>query len=311
MTNGYLDTPVDWIPGAKGLRLRDATFFVRTTDPNDILLNFVLRETERTSRAKAIILNTFDDFEHDVLEAMKSILPPLYTIGPLSILSNQISEGPLKSIGSNLWKEDTSCLEWLDKKEPNSVVYVNYGSITVMNAKQLEEFAWGLANCNHPFLWIIRPDLVMGDSAMLQPEFLAQTKDRGLLASWCPQEQVLKHPSIGVFLTHCGWNSMLESICGGVPVICWPFFGEQQTNCRYACTEWGIGMEIDNDVKRDEVEGLVREMMEGEKGKEMKKKAEEWKDLANNATREGGSSYVNMDKLVDMLTTCKMGEYPV
>eukprot|EP00268_Persea_americana_P032068 TRINITY_DN313_c1_g1_i1.p1 TRINITY_DN313_c1_g1~~TRINITY_DN313_c1_g1_i1.p1 ORF type:complete len:519 (-),score=62.71 TRINITY_DN313_c1_g1_i1:649-2205(-) len=311
LTNGYLDTPIDCIPGMKGMRLRDVTSFVRTTDPNEIVFNFVLRETERTSRAMAIIINTFDDLERSVLEAMKSIIPPIYTIGPLSILSNQIPDGPLKSIGSNLWKEDTSCLEWLDNREPNSVVYVNYGSITVMTAEQLEEFAWGLANSNHPFLWIIRPDLVVGESAMLPPEFVAQTKDKGLLTSWCPQEQVLKHPSIGVFLTHCGWNSMLESICGGVPVICWPFFAEQQTNCRYACTEWGIGMEIDNDVKRDEVEGLVREMMEGDKGKEMRKKTLEWKELANNATRQGGSSYVNMDKLGNLLASCTVGEFPV
>ncbi|XXG86415.1 hypothetical protein AAC387_Pa11g1315 [Persea americana] len=104
---------------------------------------------------------------------------------------------------------------------------------------------------------------------------------------------------------------MLESICGGVPVICWPFFAEQQTNCRYACTEWGIGTEIDNDVKRDEVEGLVREMMEGDKGKEMRKEALEWKELANNATRQGGSSYANMDKLGNLLACCKVGEFPV
>ncbi|RWR79288.1 7-deoxyloganetin glucosyltransferase [Cinnamomum micranthum f. kanehirae] len=77
------------------------------------------------------------------------------------------------------------------------------------------------------------------------------------------REAVLRHSSNGVFLRHCGWNSTLESACSGVPIICWPFFAEQQTKCRYACTEWGIGMEIDSNVKRDEVEGLVREMMEG------------------------------------------------
>ncbi|RVW82828.1 7-deoxyloganetin glucosyltransferase [Vitis vinifera] len=267
LSNGYLDTVVDFVPGKKKtIRLRDFPTFLRTTDLNDIMLNFVRVEAERASRASAVILNTFDALEKDVLDALSATLPPVYSIGPLQHLVDQISDDRLKSMGSNLWKEQTDCLQWLDSKEPNSVVYVNFGSITVMTSQQLTEFAWGLANSNKPFLWIIRPDLVVGDSALLPPEFVTETKDRGMLASWCPQEQVLKHPAIGGFLTHSGWNSTSESICGGVPLICWPFFAEQQTNCRYSCSEWGIGMEIDNNVKRVEVEKLVRELMDGGEG---------------------------------------------
>ncbi|KAF7803731.1 7-deoxyloganetin glucosyltransferase-like [Senna tora] len=97
-------------------------------------------------------------------------------------------------------------------------------------------------------------------------------KNRGFISSWCEQEKVLNHPSIGGFLTHCGWNSMTESLCAGVPMACWPFFADQQPNCRYACREWGIGIEIENDVKREEVEKLVIELMEGEKGKQMRER---------------------------------------
>ncbi|XP_058086967.1 7-deoxyloganetin glucosyltransferase-like [Magnolia sinica] len=306
LTNGYLDTPIDWVPGMKGIRLRDFPSFIRTTDPNDIMLNFKIGNAERAPKASAVILNTFDDMERDVLDAIKAMIPNIYTIGPLSILCNQLPESPLKSIGSSLWKEDKGCLGWLDTKEARSVVYVNFGSITVMTAHQLKEFAWGLANSNHHFLWIIRPDLVKGESAMLPQEFLDATKERGLLANWCAQEQVLAHPSMGGFLTHCGWNSTLESVTNGVPMICWPFFAEQQTNCWYACTDWGIGMEIDNDVKREEVEGLVREMMEGEKGKEMKKNAMKLKECAENAVKQGGSSYTNIDKLVNKVLCPKV-----
>ncbi|KAJ4965963.1 hypothetical protein NE237_017812 [Protea cynaroides] len=151
-----------------------------------------------------------------------------------------------------------------------------------MTPHQLLEFAWGLANSEQSFLWIIRPDLVAGGSTILPFEFVSQTKNRGMLASWCPQEQVLSHQSIGGFLTYCGWNS--ESICGGVPMICWPFFADQTTNCRYSCTHWGIGTEIDNNVKRDEVEKLVRGLIEGHKGKEIKSKAMMWKKKAEEAT---------------------------
>ncbi|XWS25293.1 hypothetical protein CRYUN_Cryun27aG0056800 [Craigia yunnanensis] len=303
LTNGYLDTVIDWIPAMEGIRLRDLPTFIRTTDPNFIMLDFLVVETERARKASAIILNTFDDLEHEALGALSSMLPPVYSVGPLHlVLNHHVHDTDLEQLGSNLWKEEPESLQWLDSKEPNSVVYVNFGSITVMTADQLTEFAWGLANSSQAFLWVIRPDLVGGESAILPAEFVAETKDRGLLATWCPQEEVLSHPSVGGFLTHSGWNSTIESISRGVPMICWPFFAEQQTNCWYSCTKWGIGMEIDSNVKRDEVESLVRELMEGEKGKEMKKKALEWKRKAEEATGNSkGSSYRNLDQMINQV----------
>ncbi|XP_055819237.1 UDP-glycosyltransferase 85A8-like [Solanum dulcamara] len=296
ITNGYLETIVDWVPGMlKDMRLEDFPSFIRTTDPNDIMLNFFIAETERISKASAIILNTFDAFEHNVLNALITTHPHIYTIGPLQLMLNTIDE-KLKSISSNLWKEDLSCIEWLDTKEPNSVVYVNFGSIAVMNFDQFTEMAWGLANSKKKFLWIIRPDLITGDSVNLPEDFLSEIKDRGMIANWCPQEEVLKHGAIGGFLTHSGWNSTLNSVCAGVPVLCWPFFAEQQTNCRYSCIEWEMGMEI-NDLKRSKVEILVRELMDGEKGKKMKLKAMNWKEEAEKAAGPGGSSCINVNKL--------------
>ena len=294
---------VDWIPGMKDIRLKDIPTFLRTTDRNDKMIDFILHETERAKRASAIILNTFDDLEHDVLEGFATLLPPVYSIGPLNLVINQIPpESELQTLGSNLWKEETECLQWLDSKDPNSVVYVNFGSITVMTEIQLIEFAWGLANSNKTFLWVIRPDLVGGASAVVPEEFTKETRERSMLATWCPQEEVLRHPAIGGFLTHSGWNSTVESICGGVPMICWPFFAEQQTNCRFCCKEWGIGMEIEGDPKRDYIEGLVRKLMEGEEGKEMKKKALEWKKLAMEAAKgPKGSSFVNLEKMVNQV----------
>ncbi|KAL5558961.1 hypothetical protein UlMin_035172 [Ulmus minor] len=305
LTNGYLNTNLDWIPGMKDIRLRDLPTFIRTTNPNDIMIDFLLTETKRAQNASAIILNTFEALEHEVLDAIKSILnPPIYSIGSLHLLLNQFPDNETKSIGTNLWKEDPKCLDWLDTKEPNTVVYVNFGSITVMTSEQLVEFAWGLANSKKTFLWVIRPDLVAGDMAILPPEFVEETKDRSLLTSWCPQEKVLSHPAVGGFLTHSGWNSTIENICSGVAMLCWPFFAEQQTNCRFSCKEWGIGMEIGSDARREVIEGLVRELMQGEKGKEMKKKAMDWKRLAEESTTTvKSSSYSNLEKLIVILST--------
>ncbi|CAA2967556.1 7-deoxyloganetin glucosyltransferase-like [Olea europaea subsp. europaea] len=301
VTNGYLDTTLDWVPGTKNIRLRDFPSFIRTTDLNDFMINFMISEVEAVPKAKAIIINTFDVLEKVVLDALSAMYPSIYTVGPLQLMMNHIHDKSYDSLSSKLWKENLECIDWLNTKEPNSVVYVNFGSITTVTAQQLTEFAWGLANSKKSFLWIIRPDIMAGKYAMLPPEFVTETKDRSMLISWCPQEQVLKHTAIGGFLTHSGWNSTIESIIGGVPVICWPFFAEQQTNCRYSCVEWGMGLEIDNNVKRGEVEVLVKELIDGEKGKKMKEKAMEWKKKAEKATAPGGSSYINMEKLVKEL----------
>ncbi|KEH16177.1 UDP-glucosyltransferase family protein [Medicago truncatula] len=278
LTSGYLDNKVDCIPGMKNFRLKDLPDFIRTKDLNDFMVEFFIEAADQFHRASAIVFNTYNELESDVLNALHSMFPSLYS--------------------SNLWKEDTKCLEWLESKEPESVVYVNFGSITVMTPNQLLEFAWGLADSKKPFLWIIRPDLVIGGSFILSSEFENEISDRGLITSWCPQEQVLIHPSIGGFLTHCGWNSTTESICAGVPMLCWPFFGDQPTNCRFICNEWEIGLEIDMDVKRDEVEKLVNELTVGEKGKKMRQKAVELKKKAEENTRPGGRSYMNLDKVI-------------
>ncbi|XVE93138.1 hypothetical protein REPUB_Repub01dG0164300 [Reevesia pubescens] len=300
ITNENLDTVIDWIPGMKNIRFKDLPSYVRTTDPNDWMLNYLLKQTLGDYKASALIFNTFDSLEPDSLNAMSAMLDiPVYGIGPLHLLADQIiRDDKLEHIDSNLWTEQPECIEWLHSKEPNSVLFVNFGSVAVMTPEQLIEFAWGLANSKKQFLWIIRPDLVKGEAAILPPEFVSETKDRGKLASWCPQEQVLKHPSIGGFLSHMGWNSTIESISAGVPMLCLPFLADQQTNCRFACTEWGIGMEIDNNVKKDQVEMLVRELIKGEKGVEMKAKAIDWKKKAEEASRPRGSSFLNLDKLL-------------
>ncbi|KAL8171715.1 hypothetical protein V2J09_023519 [Rumex salicifolius] len=300
LTNGYLETPIEWIPSMQGIQLKDIPTFIRTTDPQDIMLNYLQLMFNRSRTASAIIFNTFDAFEHDVLAALAPDFPPLYTVGPLHKLVDRLVDPETASIPSSLWKEDKRCVDWLDSQPPGSVVYVNFGSITVMTNLQLVEFALGLAGSGKRFLWIIRPDLVSGETAVLPPEFVSETSERGLMAEWCEQERVLAHRAVGGFLTHSGWNSVVESVCsGGVAMVSWPFFAEQQTNCWYSCGEWGIGMEIDSEVRRDVVEKQVRELMDGDKGKELKKKALEWKGLADEAIAVGkGESWLNLENLI-------------
>ncbi|KVH98233.1 UDP-glucuronosyl/UDP-glucosyltransferase [Cynara cardunculus var. scolymus] len=252
-----------------------------------------------------IILHTFQELEPNVIKAIEPIFPKVYTVGPLQLLLNHLSSADeankFDSSGCymSFWKEEPECVKWLQSKEPNSVVYVNFGSIAVMSKQELMEFGYGLVNSNHYFLWIIRPDLVLGESGVLPPEFQEMVKKRGFIGSWCSQEEVLNHPSVGGFLTHCGWGSTIESLSAGVPMICRPFRGDQLTNCRQICKEWRVGMEIGSRVNRDEVEKVVRELMDGIEGKRMRNKATEWKKMAEIATGSNGSSYLNVEKLAN------------
>ncbi|WOL08712.1 hypothetical protein Cni_G17465 [Canna indica] len=299
-TNGYLDTIIDWIPGMTSkLRLKDLPSFLWTTNKDDIMLNFVKDETQASLQATAILFNTFYELEGLVLDALSSMLPPVYDIGPLPLLSWNLPNGPLTSLGGvNVWREDPSCMKWLQEKEPGSVLYVNFGSLAVLTSSQFTEFAWGIANSGYEFLWVARSDLVEGETAILPKEFLLKTNGRSFITSWCSQEEVLSHAAIGGFLTHCGWNSILESICAGVPMICSPYFADQQTNCKYLCSDWGIGLEVNEEVRREEVEMLIREVMEGDKGKEMKRKVLEWKERAVKVAKPGGASWKNLERMI-------------
>ncbi|XP_023768837.1 UDP-glycosyltransferase 85C2 isoform X1 [Lactuca sativa] len=311
ITNGYLDTVIDCIPGLEGFRLKDIPAYIRPTRyPNDADYNYVIQSIKATRKVPNIILHTFEELESKVIKALQLTIPRVYTIGPLELLLNPIQlEEETKKLdikGYSLWKEEDGCLKWLESKEPHSVIYVNFGSLISVSLEQLLEFGWGLANSNHYFLWIIRPDLVIGESAAIPLELKEMINERGFIASWCSQEQVLKHPSVGGFLTHCGWGSTIESLSAGVPMLCWPYLWDQPTNCRQMCKEWDVGMEIDSNVNRDEVERLTRELIGGEKGKRMRSKAIEWKKKIEIATGPKGSSSLNIEKLandINMFTT--------
>ena len=280
------------------ISLGDVSTFVRTTDPDDFGLWFNITEANNCTKAGSLIINTFDALEADVLAALRAEYPRIYTVGQLGTmlrLGEEASDDD--SIDLSLWKHDTECLAWLDEQEPGSVVYANFGSLTVLTAAQLAEFAWGLAATGHPFLLVVREDLVHGGGE-LPPEVLAETAERRRVVTWCPQEPVLRHRAVGCFLTHCGWNSMLESIAAGVPMVCWPVFADQYTNRKYACELWGVGLRLDEEVRREQVAGRVREAMGSE---EMRKSAAGWKAEAEAAARPGGSSHENLLGLVKAL----------
>ncbi|TVU27324.1 hypothetical protein EJB05_29926 [Eragrostis curvula] len=293
-TDGSLDTPLDWIPGMRGMRLRDMPTFCHTSDADDWLLHFHVHQMEVAASAKAVVLNTFHDIEKDVLDALAPLLPPIYTVGPLATMSAALPPSSGDAFGASdgsLLQEDAGCLAWLDGKPARSVVYASFGSHASMSGADVKEFAAGLARCGSPYLWVLRPDMAADVGEVAAEE--------GLVVPWCAQEAVLNHPAVGLFLTHCGWNSILESVVAGVPVLGCPVVSEQTTNCHQVAAAWGIGGELPQGAGSDEIAALVREMMAGEKGKNAREKVVDWKRLAEGATKQGGSSYGNIDRFVD------------
>ncbi|XP_004955860.1 DIMBOA UDP-glucosyltransferase BX8 isoform X1 [Setaria italica] len=256
------------------------------------------RVVTAVTTSSGLILDTFDALEADELAALRRDLAvPVFDVGPLHKLSPAAS--------SSLLRQDRGCLDWLDGQPPASVLYVSFGSLASVSASDLVETAWGIANSGRPFLWVLRPGLVRGappSSISLPDGFDAATRGRGVVVSWAPQEEVLAHPAVGGFWTHCGWNSTLEGVCAGVPMLCRPFFADQMGNARYVDHVWRTGVTIDGELQRGKVEAAISTLMgAGEPGAGMRRRALELKNSAAASIGEAGSSSVNVDMLVSLI----------
>lgn len=308
-TDDTMDKPVKNVPGMETfLRRRDLPSFYRVKDLSNPSFQAVSKETQRTPQASSLILNTFEELEEPILSLIRAhCSPTVYTIGPLHAQLKyrlEQAEGATLSNESwvnSLWEVDRTCIKWLDGKAEKSVVYVSFGSITVLSKEELMEFWAGLVRSKKPFLWVIRPDLIAGTDprSSVEPEILEGTRERGYMVSWAPQEEVLAHRAVGGFLTHSGWNSTLESIVAGVPMVCWPFFADQQLNSRCVEVTWKIGLDMKDRCDREIVEKMVNELMEGKKAVELERSMAEVSRSAKRSVAEGGSSYCNLDRLIE------------
>lgn len=115
---------------------------------------------------------------------------------------------------------------------------------------------------------------------------------------WAPQAEVLRHRAVGAFWTHNGWNSTLESICEGVPMICTPFFADQKVNAKYVSDVWRVGLQLPHEFQREEVERAIQRMMVEDEGKALRERALELKEKANLCLNQQGSSRLSLDRLI-------------
>ncbi|KAL6498994.1 hypothetical protein OROHE_026295 [Orobanche hederae] len=307
-----LDEIITNAPGMEGIiRRRDLPSFCRTNNLNDRIIQLVLKEDEHIPLAQGLIFNTFQQLEAPILSQILNICPNIYAVGPLHAhLKTRLAaetEHPI-STTTSIWEEDESCISWLHKQPLKSVIYVSVGSLAVMTKHQMYEIWHGLVNSGTRFLWVRRPGSVIGldsDSDEIPLELIRGTEERGCMVSWAPQEGVLDHPAVGGFLTHSGWNSTLESIVTGKPMICWPYFVDQQVNSRYVEAVWKLGLDMKDTCDRVIVEKMVKELMELRKD-EFLQRAEEMAKLAKSAVSSGGSSSADMGRLIEGIKMMKI-----
>nr|ACN39829.1 unknown [Picea sitchensis] len=297
---------IDYIPGVPTLKTRDLPSFIREGDADSKYILNVLRKSFQLSReADWVLGNSFDDLESKSVH----LKPPVLQVGPLlpsSFLNSEHSKDI--GVGTSIWTQyDAS--EWLDAKPNGSVIYVSFGSLIHATKAQLEEIAMGLKDSGQFFLWVLRPDIVSSTVSDCLPDgFLDEIKMQGLVVPWCNQLQVLSHPSVAGFITHCGWNSMLESIALAVPMIGFPFWADQFTNCKLMADEWKIGYRFSGGgqagdkglIVRKDISSAIRQLF-SEEGTEVKKNVEGLRDSARAAVREGGSSDKNIERFVEGL----------
>ncbi|XP_072957914.1 indole-3-acetate beta-glucosyltransferase-like [Typha angustifolia] len=249
-----------------------------------------------------VLFNSFDELEGEVVTCLKSHWHAK-TVGPcvpLTSIDVHAADATI-AYGINLLDaEQDVCMKWLSTKPTASVVYVSFGSFASLGPKQMQELASALKDCNKSFLWVVRST----EERDLPGDFLENLPEvNGLVVKWSPQLDVLAHEAVGCFITHCGWNSTLEALSSGVPMVAIGLWTDQPTNAKYIEQVWGVGVRVKAGeggvFMKEEIVRCVKEVMEGEKGEEIKRNAKKWKELAKEAVSEGGSSDENLNEFVE------------
>ncbi|KAA8518670.1 hypothetical protein F0562_016144 [Nyssa sinensis] len=285
--------------------------FFTLPDLDDVRLQ--MQEAEST--AYGVVVNTFSELEHGCVEEYgKAINKKVWCIGPVSLCNKDIQDKFER--GNKTSIEEKQCLGWLDSMEPKSVLYACLGSQCRLVPSQLIELGLGLEASQHPFIWVIKtgerlPEL---EKWLVEEKFEERIKERGLLIKgWAPQVLILSHPAIKGFLTHCGWNSTIEGVCSGVPMITWPMFAEQFFNEKFIVeilkigvrvgvelpVRWGEEERVGVLVKKCEVENAIQTLMDGgEEGENRRRRARELGEIARSVMEDGGSAHFNISLLI-------------
>ncbi|KAH6826357.1 hypothetical protein C2S53_003724 [Perilla frutescens var. hirtella] len=266
----------------------------------------ILKCLMRLSEVKGIVVNTFYDLEPYAIDSLMSDVkaPKVYAVGPV--------------LNSSSVDDDDDVKKWLDNQPEKSVIFLSFGTMGCLDEAQVREIALALEKCGYRFLWCLRNPGIPGvpppptTSQVLPEGFLERTKGIGKVIEWAPQKAVLAHPAVGGFVSHCGWNSTLESVWYGVPIAAFPLFAEQHLNAFQIVTELGMAEAITLDYQMDftgekppqiagweEIAAAIRRLMAVDGGSGVRDKVKDMQKKARAAFQEGGSSYKALSVFIE------------
>ncbi|KAI3942216.1 hypothetical protein MKW98_003815 [Papaver atlanticum] len=272
------------------LHRRDSDIEVATFE------KFCQTQISFAKKSDGMLCNSVEEIDVVGLEALRNHMEskPVWPIGPLlpSFLLRQgnhnKNNGPLvphSRTGKEFGISPESCIEWLNYQKPSSVLFISFGSQNTISAQKMKELALGLEKSGKYFIWALKPPRGFENISEFESEWLPEgfvermniTKKGFLVKSWAPQLEILCHRSTGAFLSHCGWNSVVESLSQGVPIIGWPLFAEQPYNSKMLQEEMGVCVELargdETELCSEDVKKVIGQVMDSSKGDEMRNKA--------------------------------------
>ncbi|WZZ48417.1 hypothetical protein YC2023_048524 [Brassica napus] len=309
VNHGSLKLPIDDLPF---LELQDLPSFFSVCGSYPAYFEMVLQqftnfEKEFTNFKEAdfVLVNSYKELDIHEEELLSNVCPVL-TIGPTvpsMYLDQQIKLDTDNDLNLFDSKEAAFCTAWLNTRPQGSVVYIAFGSMAQLSSVQMEELASAVRSFS--YLWVVRAS----EESKLPSGFLESVdKDKCLVLRWSPQLEVLSNKAVGCFMTHCGWNSTMEGLTLGVPMVAMPQWTDQPMNAKYIQDVWKVGVRVKAEKEtgvamREEIEFSIKAVMEGEKSKDMKKNARKWRDLAVKSLSEGGSTDININIFASKIQT--------
>ncbi|CAA2978367.1 UDP-glycosyltransferase 86A1-like [Olea europaea subsp. europaea] len=295
-SSNNIEENINYIPGVSLINTRDFMPYLKESSLDSMQQKIVMKTfDDQVKKADFISLNTFQELESETISALQQ-KQPTYAIGPVNFSTD--SNKP--AISQNLWPQ-TDTKTWLESKPPRSVLYLSFGSFDLTSKQTIQEIAHGLLLSKVSFIWVVKRDIGSSNGTDDLPfGFVDEIRDQGLIVQWCNQHMVLSHPAIGGFLTHCGWNSILESIWCGIPMICHPLASDQPTNRKLVVDDWKIGINLcdEESVTREEVAKKIDNLMRGTVLDGLRMEIKKVRTILQNALAIDGSSEKNIDQFI-------------
>lgn len=297
---------------------------IMSVKPPEVFTSSMVARIEASFRTEGIIMNNFAELDGEYVEHYKKMSGhKVWHIGPAAMI-HQTAEEKTERCHKNV-VEENECLRWLGSKKPKSVIFVCFGSSCRFSDEQLYEMAVGLESSGYDFMWVVHGkekkayDDDDDDDEWMPKGFeeRVEKENKGMVVrGWAPQLLILGHVAVGGFMSHCGWNSVVEAVSAGVAMVTWPVHSEQFYNEKMITEVHGIGVEVGAEewnvwvfdgwekiVRRDKIEKAVRKLMDGgdEVIMEMRRRVGELRKKAREAVEPGGSSHTNLTQLIDEL----------